>query len=208
MAINYSELQSEIGDWLNRSDLTAVIPTFISLAEVGLERVLRVRQMMARANATIDTQYSALPSDFLEAKTFKLTSTSPLQPVSFATIDEMDDFDSKTTASGRPLYFTIVGNQIRVHPLPDGNYTGELTYYAKLPRLSGSITTSWLLTSSPDAYLYGALLQAAPYLKDDERLNVWSTLYASAVQGMQTSDDRSATTGGALKARATPFGAR
>ena len=208
MATNYSELKSEIGDWLNRSDLDAVIPTFISLAEVGLERVLRVRQMLDRANATIDTQYSALPGTFLEVKTFKLTSTSPVQPLAFATIDELDALDSSSTAPGRPLYFGIVGNQIRVYPIPDGNYTGELAYYAKLPRLSESNTTSWLLTSSPDAYLYGALLQAAPYLKDDERLNVWSTLYASAVQGMQTSDDRSATSGGALKARATPFGAR
>jgi hypothetical protein len=208
MATNYSELTAEIGDWLNRSDLTSVIPTFISFAEVGLERVLRVRQMIARANATVDTQYGTVPADFLEVRTFKLTSTSPVQPLQFATIDELDSLDATSTASGRPRHFGIVGNQIRVHPIPDGSYTGELAYFSKIPRLSDSNTTSWLLTSSPDAYLYGALLQAAPYLKDDERLNVWSTLYASAVQGMQTSDDRSATSGGALKARATPFGAR
>ena len=65
MATNYSELTAEIGDWLNRSDLTSVIPTFISFAEVGLERVLRVRQMIARANATVDTQYGTVPADFL-----------------------------------------------------------------------------------------------------------------------------------------------
>ena len=77
MATNYSELKSEIGDWLNRSDLDAVIPTFISLAEVGLERVLRVRQMLDRANATIDTQYSALPSTFLEVTCHFLVSFRP-----------------------------------------------------------------------------------------------------------------------------------
>jgi hypothetical protein len=57
-----------LADWLNRSDLTSVIPTFISLAEAGMERVLRTGQMMTRANATIDTQYGAVPADFLEVQ--------------------------------------------------------------------------------------------------------------------------------------------
>lgn len=207
MAIsNYTELKGAVADWLNRDDLTAVVPTFILLAEAGLERVLRVRQMLARSNATIDTQYGALPANFLEAKSFKLTDTTPSQPLGFATIDELDAFDSANLAPGRPRYFGVVGDQLRTHPVPDSSYTGELTYYAKITKLSDENPTNWLLASSPDVYLYGSLLQSAPYLKDDERINVWTTLYASAVQAMQISDDRSATSGGALKARAKPFG--
>lgn len=208
MAIsNYSELKSSIGDWLNRSDLTSVIPTFIALAEAQIERVLRTRQMIVRANATIDTKYGAVPGDFLEVKSFKLTSTTPPQPLQFVTVDEMDGLDSLNTSTGRPKYFSVVGSQFRVHPSPDASYTGELIYFAQLSKLSDSNTTNWLLTDAPDVYLYGSLIQAAPYLQDDARLNVWSTLYASGIQAVQVSDDRAATSGGTLKVRAKPFGA-
>lgn len=204
----YTELKSSIADWLNRSDLTAVIPSFVSLAEVGMERVLRTRSMLSRSTAPIDSQYSAVPSDFLEARSLKITSTAPIQPMEFQTIEVMDEMDAQSSAGGKPMYFTIVGNQIRVHPIPDGTYTGELAYYAKFTKLSDSVATNWILTSHPDVYLYGSLLQAAPYLKDDERTAVWTTLYAAAVEAMKSADERSATSGGALNVRTKPFGVR
>jgi hypothetical protein len=203
----YSEHKSTIGDWLNRDDLVSAIPSFIALAEAQLERALRVRQMIGRSTATIDTQYSAVPSDFLETKTFKITSSAPIQPLQFATLEQMDDFDATNSAQQRPTLFTIVGNQIRVHPAPDTSYTAELVYYAKLAKLSDSNTTNWLLTSSPDVYLYGALLQSAPYLKDDERMAVWTTLYAAGLESIKTAD-QNATSSGLIKSRVKPFGVR
>jgi hypothetical protein len=83
----YAELKTSIGDWLNRADLTAVIPDFISLAEAQVERTLRTRQMIVRANASFDAQYGAVPADFLETKSLKLTSTNPQTPLSFLSID-------------------------------------------------------------------------------------------------------------------------
>jgi hypothetical protein len=78
----YAELKSSVADWLNRSDLTTAIPDFISLAEAQMERKLRTRQMISRASATISTEYSALPDDFLEVKSLKL-QTSPVTPLQF-----------------------------------------------------------------------------------------------------------------------------
>jgi hypothetical protein len=57
----------------------------------------------------------------------------------------------------------------------------ELIYYQDIPKLSASQTTNWLLGDAPDAYLYGSLMQAAPYLGEDERVAIWSSLYAKAV---------------------------
>jgi hypothetical protein len=206
--MNYAQLQSNIADFLNRSDLAAVIPTFIGLAESQMERALRVRQMLGRSTAQIDTQYSALPSDFLEAKTFKITSSRPIQPVEFVTPEQMDSAEQQSAgANGIPKYFTVVGNQIRVHPSPDATYDAELTYFSKLPKLSSSNTSNWLLASSPDAYLYGALMQSAPYLKDDERVAVWGTLYNTAIEAIKTAD-QNASASGLVKARVKPFGAR
>lgn len=206
--MNYSQLKSNIADFLNRSDLTAVIPTFISLTEAQMERALRVRQMIERSTAQIDTEYSALPSDFLEAKTFKITSSRPIQPVEFVTPEQMDDAQQLSAgALGIPKYFTIIGNQIRVSPAPDATYDAELMYFAKLAKLSDSNTTNWLLTSSPDAYLYGSLMHAAPYLKDDERVAVWGTLYNTAIEALKNAD-QNASASGLIKARVKPFGAR
>jgi len=202
----YAELKTSIGDWLNRSDLTNAIPDFISLAEAQVERTLRTRQMIVRANASFDAQYGAVPADFLETKSLKLTSTNPQTPLEFLSIDALDNKASEYTGSGKPRFFGVVGGQFRLVPVPDATYTTELTYYAKLIKLSNSVTTNWLLTSSPDIYLYGALLQAAPYLQDDARIQVWSSLYDRAMSELQTADDRGASSGGALLTRAKTFG--
>lgn len=207
MAIStYTELKSAVADWLNRDDLAAVVPTFIALAETSMERALRTRKMLVRANATIDTQYSAVPSDFLEIRSMKITSSSPIQPMYAQTIEAMDDLDAKNPGTGKPVYFCVVGNQIRVHPAPSGNYTAELAYYSTINKLSASVASNWILASHPDAYLYGALLQAAPYLKDDERAGVWSGLYVAAIEAIKTADERAASSGGALVTRTASFG--
>ena len=202
----YTELKTSVADWLNRSDLTTAIPDFISLAEAQIERTLRTRQMIVRANASFDAQYGAVPSDFLETKSLKLTSTNPQTPLQFLSSDALDNEMTNYTASGKPKFFGIVGGQFRIVPTPDATYTTELTYYAKLTKLSSSVASNWHLASSPDIYLYGSLLQAAPYLQDDARIQTWATLYERALNDSQTADDRSASSGGALLTRAKTFG--
>lgn len=204
----YDELKTSLADWLNRSDLTSVIPDFIRLAEAQMERQLRTRQMIVRATASFaaGAEYGTVPDDFLEAKAVKL-DTNPVTSLTFQTIDALDQLSNTTyLSSGKPLYFTVVGNQFRLLPIPDGAYTADLVYYAKLTKLSSTVATNWLLTQAPDVYLYGSLLQAAPYLQDDARISVWSSLYMAGLDQLQVADDRGSTSGGALMARARTFG--
>jgi hypothetical protein len=204
----YTELKSSLADWLNRTDLTSAIADFISLAEAQMERQLRTRQMIVRATASFAAaaEYGTVPDDFLETKSIKL-DTNPVTSLSFQTIEGMDQLSNTTyLSSGKPLYFTVVGNQFRLLPIPDGAYTADLVYYAKLTKLSATNATNWLLTQAPDVYLYGSLLQAAPYLQDDARISVWSSLYLAGLDQLQVADDRGSTSGGALLARARTFG--
>lgn len=60
----YTALKASVADWLNRTDLTAAIPDFISLAEAQMERTLRTRQMIVRANASFNAEYGTTPADF------------------------------------------------------------------------------------------------------------------------------------------------
>lgn len=186
----FAGLKATIADYLNRDDLTSVIPSFITLAEAKFNRKLRTRQMVKRATATIDTQYFAYPTDWLQAKEFVL-NTSPITYMEFVTDKQANELrQDKIIAVGKPTYYTIVGTQIEVIATPDTGYTGELTYYGKIPALSDSNTSNWLLTYAPDLYLYGALLEASPYLKDDERLAVWGQMYITSISDIEIADQR------------------
>ena len=202
----YNELKTSIGDWLNRSDLTTAIPDFISLAEAQIERTLRTRQMLTRTTLTVDSEFETIPADFLETRALKLTSTNPDTPMSFMTMDALDQESTKFTGSGRPRFFGVVGTEFRFVPTPDASYTAEIVYFANINKLSASVATNFILTSSSDIYLYGALLQAAPYLQDDARIQVWATLYERALNDLQMADDRGSTSGGKLITRAKTFG--
>ena len=186
----FSGLKTTIADYLNRDDLTSIIPSFISIAEAKFDRKLRVRQMVKRATATLDTAFFAFPSDFLQAKEFQL-NTNPITYLEFVTEKQGDLMrQDAIIAPGKPKYYTIVGTQLEVIATPDDGYTGELTYYGKIPALSDSNTSNWLLAYAPDLYLYGALLEASPYLKDDERLAVWSSLYTNSIGDIEIADQR------------------
>jgi hypothetical protein len=186
----FSGLKTTIADYLNRDDLTSIIPSFISIAETKFNRKLRVRQMVKRATATLDTAFFAFPSDFLQAKEFQL-NTNPITYLEFVTEKQGDLMrQDAIIAPGKPKYYTIVGTQLEVIATPDDGYTGELTYYGKIPALSDSNTSNWLLAYAPDLYLYGALVEATPYLKDDERLGTWSTLYTNSLGDIEVADQR------------------
>ena len=197
MAIsNYSQLQSAVGDFLNRQDLEAVIPTFISLAEADLNRSIRHRSMLTRSTATIDTQFTALPTDFLEAKNIQLNS-EPITVLRYVTMEHAD-LVRQRNPTGQPCYYSIVGDTLEVVPVPDTSYTAELTYYKKITALADDATSNWLLSYHPDVYLYGTLMQSAPYLKDDQRIPVWGSLYRQYLADVNASSDKAEFSGGAL----------
>lgn len=206
MAITtYAELKSAIGDWLNRDDLDAVIPNFISLAEAQFNRTIRHRKMVTRSDATVDTPYFAVPADWLENIRFQL-NTDPITPLLYVTPEQAAEERLKYSVANQPLMFTMVGQQFQVIPPPNTSYSAELLYYAKIPALSDSNTTNWLLSESPDIYLYGALVQSSPYLKEDERVGTWAGLYQRFVDDMMLADERARIGSSKLKARIRTFG--
>jgi len=187
----YDELKASIADFLNRDDLTSVIPDFISLAEADMNRGLRHWRQEKRSTAEIDTQYSAIPADFLEVISFHISSGDyrSLELISQA---EMQNRRYKSgDTSGKPAFYAITAGEIEVYPTPDGTYDAELYYYSRITALSASNTSNWLLEYFPEAYLYGSLLHSAPYLKDDERVQVWASLYANAINAINAESEKS-----------------
>lgn len=199
--MTYSELKSAVADFLNRQDLTSVIPTFVKFCEADINRKLRHRKMLERATATLEAQYTALPDDFLEAKNVQLNSALPVQ-LRYVTLDHADLLRSGIySTSGEPKYYTIVGETIEVVPEPSTEYTIELAYYKKFTALSEDEDTNWLLTAHPDVYVYGTLVHSAPYLKDDERIPVWVGLYEKALGDLKVESDTAEYSGSVLQVR-------
>jgi len=197
----YAELQSSIADWLLRDDLTSVIPTFISLAEAKFNRRIRDYRMVKRATAEVDTAYFAIPSDWQENIRFQL-NTSPITTLEYVTPDQAAEEKRLYNSSGRPAFFTMIGDQFQIVPAPDSTYDAELTYYAKIPALSSGNTSNWLLEKAPDIYLYGALMEAAPYLDDDARIQVWGGLLEQSMNAIQIESDRAKTGSSSIRMRA------
>ena len=201
--VNYSDLKTSIADWLNRSDLTATIPDFITLAESGFNKEIRNRKMIKRATATIDSQYSAVPSDWLQTVDFVIEA-NPVVTLEFITNEKLDKLRETYTSSGTPKFYTIVGQELEVLPVPDSaTLTGEITYYSKIPNLTDVNPTNWLMNSSPDIYLYGSLLQSAPYLVDDSRIPVWASMYQKLVKDLEIADQKARVGDSTLKMKAT-----
>lgn len=197
MAItNYSELKTAVSTWLNRSDITSRIPEFITFAESGIGRDVRVRQMEKRATASISTEYVDMPTDFILQRNIQLNTTNQCR-LKFYTPEQMDMYNPSQT-TGQPKVYSIIGTEFQFKPIPDTTYTAEIAYFARFSSLSGDSDTNWLLTNQPEIYLYGALLASAPFLEDDPRIQTWAALYANAVESINKQDDEARYSGAAL----------
>ena len=188
---NYTGLKASIADFLNRDDLTSVIPDFVALAEAQINRDIRHWKMEARSSGQQDPadEYMQIPADWVETIRLHLTGTGT-SVVNLVSRDAMaDKRAAQENAAGTPRMYTHADGQFQLYPTPDATTNFELLYYQKIPSLITN-TDNWLLLEAPDVYLYGALLHSAPYLAEDARLAVWAQLYSAAVQRLnQTSED-------------------
>ena len=186
----YAELQTTIAEYLARSDLTTQIPDFIRLAEVRLRRDLRIRQMLTSTSLTCTsgTATVTIPSDFLEVKDFVVTG-NPVRPLNYES-PSLFSRNSRSMDAGKPLDYTVLASTFKLAPIPDSNYTLSLVYSAAPPFLSTSNTSNTFLTVCPDLLLYGALIEAEPYLMNDARINTWGTMFDRAMGSLTRSDEK------------------
>jgi len=198
MAIStYSELLSALDNWLGTTDLVSRTPEFVALAEADIWGRLRIRAMEQSTSLGISSQTHALPSDFLEAKRLYIDG-NPVNALDyFPPMDFWRRYMSTDTAE--PEAFTIEGSNFVFGPSPDATYTGKLLYLATPAALSSTVNGTF--TANPDAWLYGALVQAAPYLENDERVPTWRAMYEAAMIRIERTDQRSRYSGGPLQIR-------
>ncbi len=195
---NYTTLQSAIADYLNRQDLTSQIPMFIQFCEADLNTRLRCREMIVRANATSSAEYVSLPTDWLEAINLQIADGA--SPLRFITLDEADVVNKRGVYNSVSFY-TLMDGAIELVPAPGDDVEIEMVYYQKIPALSAGAPTNWLLEKAPDVYLYGALVHAAPFLMDDQRLATFGSFYTGRVGALNEASDKAQHSGSPLISR-------
>ena len=172
---NYTDLKASVANWLHRNDLTALIPDFIALAESYLNDDLRVRSMITDVTVTPSqsVSYVALPDGFIEAIAFVDANGDELIQVHH---DKLKDI---SYASGTPEYYSVT-SRINFECVASSALSYTMTYYKGLDLATDGSNT--VLTDYPNLYLYGTLLQAEMYLKNDKRVSTWHELYSKALQ--------------------------
>ena len=180
MAItSYSTLKTAISAWSHRADLASYLDDFIDFTEARLNRELRVSQMEESSTITPVSNLVTMPTDWLSVRNVKIDG-SPVTTLQYITPAEMDRLD--TSAAGN---YTIVGDQIK---LDDTAGDVVVEYYLKIPALSDTNTSNWLLASNPDVYLYGCLAEVFKFAMDEAEATKYTALFMNGVQEIRNLD--------------------
>jgi hypothetical protein len=200
MAINsFVTLKTAVANWLDRDDLSDRIPEFIAINEAVFNRVLRIRPMETIVTAATvgGTKSYDLPTGYVQMREIHL-DTSPITPLQYLTPEMLYRVWAGST-SGKPNAYSIIGNQIYFGETPDGAYDYVMTYYKTFDGLSDAEPTNWVILNAPDVYLYGTLLQAEPFLMNDQRIPVWERGLRQAISDLQEQNDKDRHSGSELR---------
>ena len=201
---NYTELKSSVANYLNRNDLTSSIPDFITLTEGKLNRDLRIRASVVRAETTTtaNTAFYNLPSDIIELKNITRDTSNASYALSYMSLESASS-EYGGFSSGTPRAYSSVGDTIKLLPTPDSTYTIGINYYKKLTALSDSNTTNTILENYPDLYLFGSCFEGALFLNDTEQSQRFGAIYAKVLQDVMLLEDRAEYSGTVLTMQGT-----
>ena len=188
---NYTSFVTVVENYLARTDLSAQIPDFINLAQQRMTRDLRTRPMLKVATTTANNQDGTveLPTDFLEMRELHFQGN----PEIVLEYQSPDLFfrNLLTDTCGTPRFYTLISNELQFAPMPDGDLTLQMLYYAQPTFISSTTASNLYLANYPDALLYATLAEAEPYLMNDSRIQTWATMYDRAITNIMRNDDGS-----------------
>lgn len=173
----YSELQTAVSNWLERSDLTARLADFIDIAETHINDDLRVRSMIESSTVTPSqsVKYVSFPTGFIEPISFVNEEGEELEQLH---PDELAEYAYNAPA-GDPRYFSIT-SRINFECVASSSLSYPIIYYKKLDLATD--LTNQVLTDYPNIYLYGTLAHAEMWIMNDQRYAYWQNLYEIAVK--------------------------
>lgn len=186
MAIStFAELQTAVSNWSDGAIPSAIIPDLIAIAESRFNKMIWTPQSETTAFATAAARMS-LPSDCRALRAIYLDG--PLKDA----LEQVSPYQLYTDYSrtGTPKVYALVDDQIALGPEPSDGGTVYINYYQRIPALSVSNTTNWLLTEFPDVYLYGVLVEGNAFIRDDEAIGLWNAALERAMTEMDMANNK------------------
>jgi hypothetical protein len=208
-AMTFTSLQEDMRRYLERgavadTEVYEQLPSLINLAERAIATELKFQGFINVVTTTLVQGTSVYEKPDRWRQTVSMNfgtgatndSRTPLFPRSY---EYLRAYWPDSTVEEQPEFYADYDYQHwLVAPTPDDNYPIEIVYYQQPPLLDSTNETNWLTDYAPNALLYRSLLEATPFLKNDERIPVWEGMYAKQMQAINTQDlqkivDRAAT---------------
>jgi hypothetical protein len=190
--MTYDSLTSTVLQYLERRDQATInaIPTFITLAEFEIAEQIKtlgqlqvVESAMSAGNANLQK-----PARWRKTVSMNVTVAGKRQPVLLRKYEYLKNYWPDSTQTDVPLYYADTDwDHWYLAPTPAQAYTFEVLYYERISPLSSTNQTNWLTQNAPNAMLFGTLLQAMPFLKNDQRA-IFQQKYTESLQALKGED--------------------
>lgn len=198
MSMTFNSLTSQVLAYLDRTDFDTMeqIPNFINQAE---QRICRESKSIGLENYvnglfTIGLPVLQKPGRWRRTLSFKYGSGPTLDTSNqlyLRSNEYLRAYWPQETELAPPLYYADYGyNNFLIAPTPDRNYPFELCYLELPVPLTINNQTNWLTFNAPDVLLYATLLEAIPFLKNDERVPLWQSMYDRGLSSLNLQDDQ------------------
>lgn len=190
--MTYDSLTSTVLQYLERKDAAVVnaIPTFISLAEFEIAQEIKTlgQLQVAESTMTADNALLQKPARWRKTVSMSVTVAGKKQPVYLRKYEYLKNYWPDANQTDVPLYYADTDwEHWYLAPTPDQDYAFEVLYYERIAPLSSTNQTNWLTQNAPNAMLFGTLLQAMPFLKNDQR-TIFQQKYSEALQSLKAED--------------------
>ena len=191
--MTYDSLVDDISTYLERTDQATLdkIPTFIMLAEQVIAAEIKflgnltvMTSNMVQNQAVIDK-----PARWHKTVSMNVTVAGQRRPVLLRKYEYLREYWPDPTDADVPEFYCDYDyTHWLVAPTPDDDYAFEVLYYERIQPLDSSNQTNWFTIYAPQALLYGSLLQAMPFLKNDERIPMWQSQYQNIMNVLKAED--------------------
>jgi hypothetical protein len=176
----YAGLIAELPTWVdNRTSLTDRYPVFVQMCEAKINRLLRCRRMIARADISPSSETLAVPTDFLSAKSLRLTGGSKWE-LEAISAEDLTDRMGQDDSAGEPQAFSVEGGSFAFWPPPSTATDMRLVYYQAIPGIEAN-STNWVLANHFDVYLYGCAAEAWSWLGENDEASKFAGLFTAAL---------------------------
>lgn len=191
--MTYDSLVENIQSYLERTDQATIdkIPLFIMLAEQVIASQIKFLGNMTVQTSTMVQGQNIIdkPARWHKTVSMNITVAGKRYPVLLRKYEYLREYWPDPAQESVPKFYCDYDyTHWLVAPTPDSAYNFEVLYYERIQPLDSSNQTNWFTIYAPQALLYGSLLQAMPFLKNDERIPMWQAQYDLIMQTLIAED--------------------